>query len=415
MHRVPAVVISSDSALVADLKRCGEDSGAMELALEFGIPYRELTRPQVEKIRSVAPRFAFLDLDDDPATGVKVARYLADASSGTTIIALGTSVSSQALVAAMRAGVSEYLEKPLSPAALEDALERLSRKSAGSAREVPAQGGKVLLFLGAKGGAGSTTIAANLATRLHLQTGERVVVVDLDLRLGDVALHLGIEPRYGVVDLAKNLHRLDEELLGSYIAQHATGLHALCAPFDPEDGRAVGAAEVQRIVGILRGVYDWVVLDASSSFDAVAIAGMHAADEIFLVTQLDVSSLRNIQRIRRVLKRVVPTRTPSIVVNRFHSAVEITLKDVERTLGLPVFGTLSNDYGSVARAINAGEPVVLDAAATCREDLAALAAEIGGVEAEPERRTRWHWKLPSLKRREAGSAGRAAVLAGAEP
>ena len=169
------------------------------------------------------------------------------------------------------------------------------------------------------------------------------------------------EPRYGIVDLARNLHRLDAELLGSYIAHHDTGLHVLSAPFDPEDGRAVGAAEVERIVGTLRAAYDWIVLDTSSSLDPAALAGMHAADEIFLVTQLDVSSLRNIQRIRRVLKRIGPDRAPSIVVNRFHSGVEITLKDVERALGLPIFGTLSNDYGSVARAINTGEPVVMRA------------------------------------------------------
>ena len=102
-------------------------------------------------------------------------------------------------------------------------------------------------------------------------------------------------------------------------------------------------------------------------------------------------------------------------MNRFHSGVEITLKDVERALGLPIFGTLSNDYGSVARAINTGEPVVMDSSSACREDLATLVAEIRGVALEPERRPRWQWKLPSRKRRDAGSPNRAAVLAGAEP
>lgn len=414
MNRVPSVVISTDGALVADLKRCGEQAGSVDLVLEFAIPCRELTEPQMKKIRLASPRLVFIDLDDDAPTGCKVARYLADSHPDALIVAVGSAVPSETLVAAMRAGVSEFVEKPISQPAFDEAVERLSRKLAPGPRDrVPAEG-KVLFFCGAKGGAGSTTVATNFAIHLRRQTGERVLIVDLDLTLGEIALYLGIEPRYGIVDLARNLHRIDEGLLASYIATHESGLDVLSAPFDPDEGRGIGADEVGRILEFLRGVYDWVVVDASNSLDSRMLAGLRTAEEIFVVTQVDVPSLRNIQRVRRVLKRVVPERSPRVLVNRFHPGADITLKDVERTLGLEVFGTLSNDYGSIAHSINTGEPLAMSTASVCGPEMDALVRKVSGLPAVSEKKARWQLKLPSLKRREAEVNARPQILAGAE-
>jgi pilus assembly protein CpaE len=414
MNRVPSVVISTDGSLVADLKRCGEHAGTMDLVLEFGIPYRELTEPQMKKIRQSSPRLVFIDLDDDAPTGCKVARYLADSHPDALIVAVGSAVPSQTLVAAMRAGVSEFMEKPISQPAFDEAVERLSRKLAPGPRERAPVEGKVLFFCGAKGGAGSTTVATNFAIHLRRQTGERVLIVDLDLTLGEIALYLGIEPRYGIVDLARNLHRIDEGLLASYLATHESGLDVLSAPFDPDEGRTIDADEVGRIIKFLRGVYDWVVVDASNSLDSRVLAALRTAEEIFVVTQVDVPSLRNIQRVRRVLKRVVPERSPRVLINRFHPGADISLKDVERTLGLDVFGTLSNDYGSIAHSINTGEPLAMNTASVCGSEMDALVRKVSGQPMEAEKKPRWQLKLPTLKRRDAELTTRPQILAGAE-
>ena len=393
MNRVPAVVIGTGGSLVADLKRCGEKADTLDLVLEFGIPFRELTELQMKKIRLASPGLVFIDLDDDARTGCRVARYLADANPDVRIVAAGTAVPSETLVEAMRAGVSEYLEKPVPQESFDEAIDRLSRKPQAGVRGSAEVGGKVLLFFGAKGGAGSTTVATNLAIQLRRQTGERVLIVDLDLTLGEIALYLGVEPRYGIVDLARNLHRIDEGLLGSYIASHGSGIDVLSAPFDPDEGRGIGADEVERILEFLRGVYDWVVVDASNSLDSRMFAGLRTADEIFVVTQIDVPSLRNIQRVRRVLKRVVPERTLRVVINRFHPAGDITLKDVERTLGLEVFWTLSNDYDSVVHSINTGEPLVMNVPSVCEREMGELVGKLTGVEPEPEKKSRWPSRL----------------------
>jgi pilus assembly protein CpaE len=168
-------------------------------------------------------------------------------------------------------------------------------------------------------------------------------------------------------------------------------------------------------VELLREVYDWVVVDASKSLDARLLAGLRTAEEIFLVTQVDVPSLRNIQRVRRVLKRVVPERSPRVLINRFHPGADITLKDVERTLGIEVFGTLSNDYGAIAHSINTGEPLAMTASSVNGQEMDALVRKVSGLPAESEKKARWQLKLPSLKRRDAElAATRPQILAGAE-
>ena len=399
MNRVSAVVMGTDESLVADLKRCGEKADSLDLVLEFGHPFREMTELQMKKIRAASPQLIFIDLDDDAQTGCRVARYLADANPEPRIVAVGTGLPPEILVEAMRAGVSEYLEKPLSQESFDKAIDRLSRKFLTCPRKGAEAGGRMLLFFGAKGGAGSTTVATNLAIQLCRQTSGRVLLVDLDLTLGEIALYLGVEPRYGIVDLARNLHRVDGDLLGSYIASHGSGVDVLSAPFDPDEGRDIGSEEVERILEFLRGVYDWVVVDASNSLDSRMIAGLRTAEEIFVVTQIDVPSLRNIQRIRRVLKRVVPDRPLRVVINRFHPAGDITLKDVERTLGLEVFWTLSNDYDSVVHSINTGEPLVMNVPSVCEREMRELVGKITGIQPEPEQKPGWSSRLRQWRRR----------------
>jgi len=411
MNRVTAVVLSTDGTLVTDLKRCAEKPGALDVTLEFGMPFQDLTELQMKQIRLASPGVVFIDLDDDARTGYKVARYLADAIPEAQIVAMGTNTPPEALVEAMRAGVSEFIEKPLSEESFEAAVDRLSRKPSSVPRGT-SERGRVLLLFGAKGGAGSTTVATNLAIQLQRQTGERVLIVDLDLTLGEIALYLGVEPRYGIVDLARNLHRIDEDLLGSYIESHRSGVDVLASPFDPDEGRTIGAEEVERILEFLRGVYDWVVVDASNSLDSRMLAGLRVAEEIFAVTQVDVPSLRNIQRIRRVLKRAAPERPLRVIVNRFHSGGDITLTDIERTLGLEVFWTLSNDYDLIAQSINAGEPLAMSSASVCGREVRALVGKITGVEPDPERKPRWSLRWRSLLRREHSTL--ATVLAGAD-
>ena len=109
------------------------------------------------------------------------------------------------MLAAMRAGVTEALPDPVSPAELRAAVERLSGGEGGGGGR-----GKTLAFIGAKGGVGNTTLAINVASVLAAGRRANVLMVDLHITgHGDAALFLGVEPRFSIVDALENVHRLD--------------------------------------------------------------------------------------------------------------------------------------------------------------------------------------------------------------
>jgi pilus assembly protein CpaE len=282
---------------------------------------------------------------------------------------------------AMRVGVTEYLPKPVSSEDLSAALDRTARKMGLSLDGAAPVAGKLFVAFGVKGGSGTTTVATNLAIRLHQLTGKKTLLVDLNLDLGEVALFLGMQPRYTFVDLFRNLHRMDAELLTSYIEQHDSGVHLLASPQDPGMADAITADEVHRILGLLRQHYHYVVVDTSTSLAPITMAALEQADEALLIANADLPSLRNIKRVLPFLERMAgrPKDRIRLVVNRFQEDDLIPLKDVQSTLEIEAYSTLANDYESVIRSINSGKPVALDRKSKFNSDLGALSTLIVGA------------------------------------
>jgi Flp pilus assembly CpaE family ATPase len=133
--------------------------------------------------------------------------------------------SSDLLLQAIRAGLAEFLVKPLSPEALSEALARLQPRMRLEHEDTTGSLARTVAFFSAKGGSGASTAVTNLAIELHRITGKRTLLVDLDAELGEISLLLGTQPQFNFTDLIQNLHRMDANLLGSYIEQHSSGVH----------------------------------------------------------------------------------------------------------------------------------------------------------------------------------------------
>ncbi|HEX7090452.1 MAG TPA: AAA family ATPase [Longimicrobiales bacterium] len=380
---VRAAVISTDEGFLGDLRRllAGSEHG-VELAVEIAAHFDRITEEHLKELRAVNPELIFIDLEGDPETGIRLAQFLAEANPLRRFVAVGPTLSPELLLEAMRAGISEYVPKPATREALSGALERVERKLGATPREGQARPpGRLLAFFSAKGGSGSTTLATNVAIHLHRLTGRRTLLVDLDLELGEVALFLGVQPRFNFVDMIRNFHRMDAELLASFIERHDTGVHLLSAPYQPEKAEVVTADQIRKILSFLKQHYDYVIVDTPKSFSPATQATLEQAETVFLTTNVDLPSLRNIKRCLPLLERVLG-RTDQrlcLVVNRYHPRDVISLQDVERTLGMKVYWTLANDYEAVIRSINTGKPVVLDGSSAYTADVKALAAEIAGL------------------------------------
>jgi pilus assembly protein CpaE len=361
-------------------------------ALEITAPFDTFGDEQIRALRQLNPDLVILDISDAPDLGIRFAQFWSETSPSVRFIAAGPLLQPEHLVVAMRAGVADYLPKPAVPEVLHASLDRMRHNLGVGGKGAPKQPGKLYAFYSAKGGAGTTTVATNFAVVLHQLTGKKTLLVDLDLELGEIALLLGVQARFNFVDMVQNFHRMDAELLASYIERHSSGVHLLSAPYQPEKAEVVTGEEIRRILQFLRKHYDYVVVDTSKSFSPATLAAIEQAELAFVVTNVDLASLRNIQRGLPLLKRMMgrDAEHMKLVVNRYHSGLDISIQDVERTLGMPVYRTLSNDYDGVSRSITTGKPIVLNGNSRYSQDMRALGALVTGLRGRGERRGRLH-------------------------
>jgi len=192
----------------------------------------------------------------------------------------------------------------------------------------------VLMFLGAKGGVGTTTLAVNTAVDLARLSGRSTVIVDLKPGIGEVSLFLGVRSRYTLLDALDNLHRLDGEFLRELVGKHKSGVDLLGGSdqFDrpgPNDGPGV-----EEVIRILSSQYDFVVIDAGTQLTATNTAPLYAADTICLVANPDVASVRNTQRVLDRIRQLGPSADRiRLLLNRAAEPYPIPPAQIEAALG----------------------------------------------------------------------------------
>ena len=238
------------------------------------------------------------------------------------------------------------------------ALQKAIVRRHGAAAE-SGLAGQLICVLGPKGGTGKTLTSANLAIALA-DAGNRVVAVDLDLQFGDLGLALGVEPERTIFDLASSGGSLDADKIDAFLAEDPnTGLRILMAPMRPDQASAVTVDFLRELYPILRGAFDYVVVDTPPGFTPEVIATIDSATSICMLGMLDAPSLKNTKLGYETLELMgVPTERIRLVLNRADSNVGISHADVESVVGRSpdVFVPSSRD---IVRSVNKGEPIVL--------------------------------------------------------
>ena len=260
------------------------------------------------------------------------------------------------LLKAMQAGVREVLPPPLSALALKAAVQRVTRKRQPVA---PAPLGEVFVFMACKGGSGASFLAANLAHVLSTRDGRTVGLLDLDLQFGDALLML-TDHRGGsdVAEVARNIDRLDAELLRSAMVAVSPTLAALAAPHDLSQALEVKAAHVETLIKQARQMFDFVVLDVGRSIDAVSLQALDMATRIYPVLQLSLPQLRDAKRLQGLFRSLeYPAQKINWIVNRYQKAGDITLESLEQSLGVKGITTIPNHFSAVNASVNQGVPI----------------------------------------------------------
>jgi pilus assembly protein CpaE len=291
------------------------------------------------------------------------------------------------LIQALRAGVKEFLPQPLDDEEVKVALLKFRdrrRQSLGRSKKQ----GEIINVITSKGGVGGTTVAVNLAASLlELKEVNSVALVDMEPYFGEVPIFLELEPRYTWGEIVKNINRLDSTFLMSILIKHSSGIHVLPAPEQWGETLDVGHESLEKTMNLMRSIFDFIVIDSGQPSNSVSHRILDMSDTILLISVLTLPSMIGTKKLLEQLNRSGYNEEDiKLVVNRYLSKSDISLKDLEKTMGRTPFWLIPNDYLTALTSLNQGRTL---ADVAPREEITKnfkqLAAALIEKEAEKEK------------------------------
>jgi pilus assembly protein CpaE len=332
---------------------------AVRLEADGTVDYGSVTSDPTELLEAVGaqrPDLVIADLGGDPDGVLDVLDKLP--TPRPRLFVIGPPDRSGPILRAMRMGVREYFDTPPSEADLRRAIARIGAEVTPTAERAAAHPARVVAVMGAKGGVGATVVACQLAASLRAG-GARTAIVDLNLPLGDVALYFDVQPAYTLANIARESDRLDATYLRTLLQGRPDGVQILAAPTRAEEAELVRGAHVERALELLRGDFDWVILDLSRTWSEPTVRALDLADQILLVTLMDVPTLHHTRQHIDLLERLGHTgRHIRLIANRHGSSDAVTDKDVAEFLDREPDFHIPNDYPTTLAGVNRGRSVV---------------------------------------------------------
>jgi pilus assembly protein CpaE len=300
----------------------------------------------------------------DPAfateSGVSEGGQLLQVDPSLPLVLVAANPDMAVLRSALRVGYKDVIDAPVDRQKMEAMLGLIEEEAERVVRkESKTQIGRVITIMSPKGGAGKTVAAANVGLQLAMWSEpDRVVIMDADLQFGDISLVMQVDPVHTIVDAARELDDLDEDLMRSLLTSHPSGLRILAAPLEPSLADEVSTQSVVRSIAMLKRMFDYVVIDTAPFLDEPVLSILERSDDVLLVVDMDLPSVKNAKLALDTLKLIkFPFEKIQLVLNRVNSKARLDIGELERSLELDVQAAISSDK-LVPRAVNEGEPVV---------------------------------------------------------
>jgi pilus assembly protein CpaE len=300
------------------------------------------------------------------------------------------------LAEAIRAGVREVVAAHDVDGARGACIRSLevSRQLAAAAPAVPTTqppvaSGKLVTVFAGKGGCGKSTMATNLAVAIAAGGARRVLLIDLDLSFGDVAIMLQLVPERSMADAVPMAGRLDETGLRSLLVPFGPGVDTLLAPAGPADGERVSRELVAELIEVARRVYDYVIVDTPPFFSDQVLAALDVSDWYVLLATPDIASLKNLRLTLDMFDLLeYPADRRVVLLNRADARVGLTPTDIQRVVRAPIVGHVPSTR-DVPTSVNRGVPLALEdpnhAVSRAIRDIAAKHLGAGPIRAPAEK------------------------------
>jgi pilus assembly protein CpaE len=331
------------------------------------------------RLMEASPDIVLIDMQE-PAATLQALEVLHAALPETWLFVSSRVNEASVIVDAMRAGAREYLGKPIPPRQLSQAVGRyLATRERSQQRK---QAGQIHAVLGAKGGAGATSVSINLAAALADVVQEPAALIDLAGPLGDVAAYLNVKPEFTVTDALEAASRLDSVLLQSFMSR-AGSLALLAGAREGAGAEAQGDA-VARLLEVSAQTFPHSVLDVSAAIDRDQLRVIaNVASTLLVVLTPELPSLWRARQLLALLLTVGGADKVRVVLNRNRAADMVPLEEIEKVLHRRLAWKVPNDYRRSMEAVHAGVPLVLPARSEVARSYVGLAHRVAGIASVP--------------------------------
>lgn len=271
---------------------------------------------------------------------------------GSSLIIIGTVNDVEVYRALKDRGVTDYIVMPATPTKIADTIMSIY----ATPENTPV--GKVIAFLGTKGGSGNSTITDNVGYDMSLIVPGDVMVVDLDIPFGSDDLSLNLEATAGIQNALAEPERIDEEFIKRFALKYDNRLHLLAAPSNLETSTGVDPDKLETVLEALRKHINYVLVDLPHGWNNWIQRVLRVADAIVLTSPLDLAALRNTKHLLDWLNQERPgDQAIYVVLNGTNSrnGHMIEPNDFIQQLGLKNSFTIPFDLTAIHEAMSAGK------------------------------------------------------------
>ena len=310
------------------------------------------------------------DLDEKPAililgltktSNVELQALVAHpAEKRPVLVVVGGEEQSCLMRLSMQAGARDFLSNPLNEKELVASIRRIAKEIQPLERE---SASRVVTFINAKGGSGSSFLAANYAYTSQVFGHRKTLLLDLDHQFAPLPQYLDLHPQASLFDALYVVSELDELAVEGFIARHGSGLGVMASNLSLSGEESTAQIDTRAALGSLMEVllrrHERIVAEVPRHLDEIGAAMLQASDRILMVIQQSVPDLRNASRLSVILTRelgIDPERL-QVLVNRYDAKSNTTIEDIKKVLHTREVHKVPNDFANVSESIDIGVPL----------------------------------------------------------
>lgn len=347
------IIIEADVDAKQQLKREIEKSQSINLVGES-----DNYTDGYQLIQEHHPEIVFADIGFSVAHALGFAEKISQKNPELSLFITSRQTNPELIRQFMRAGARDFLTKPIKYEDLKNAIGtalRLKRQKMIS----EGRGGKIFTIFGVKGGVGTSTIATNLAISLKTHSNRSVVILDLNLQLGNVPILLNVPLKYSIVDIVNNLNTIEPDTLKDLLPKDSSGINVICGPLRPEESDIITTLHLDQILNLLKLEFDYIIVDTNVVLNDLTLKAFDDSDMIITVLEYDILSVYNARRCLDIFKRMKYGEDKVVLlINRFDAGSGFAFQEFKQSIKYPIFWKIPNqDYNNVLRSINKGIPI----------------------------------------------------------